>query len=233
MRLLLIILLLSCSMESCGQNPAQTPNPSDQYYANNEDKFGFLVFDKEKTDSFFARYSSMEYRSPQLDSSFRWLLKRAKSGKTIDSGFGKHTRSPDQSDYDLAELVFDAVAGSDGQNFYGDCLQYLFFFECLPDRFQPKWVQTTMGDFEFNVTFFNRLLTRCKVFGDFVSGNKGYQDSKFKPIFPDETYNELTADKASLIKDFINQDTGFNDNRLQPDKDYFIYFWGFFYEGYI
>jgi hypothetical protein len=37
-------------------------------------------------------------------------------------------------------------------------------------------------------------------------------------------HNELTADKASLIKDFINQDTDFNDNRLQPDKDYFIYF---------
>ena len=81
-----------------------------------------------------------------------------------------------------------------------------------------------MGDFEFNVTFLNRLLTKCKVFSDFVSGQTGYQDSKFKPIFQDEVHNELTADKASLIKDFINQDTDFNDKRLQPDKDNFIYF---------
>ena len=43
-------------------------------------------------------------------------------------------------------------------------------------------------------------------------------------VFQDVIYNEITAGNARLIKDCINQDAAFNDKRLQPGKDKFIYF---------
>ncbi|WP_205573382.1 hypothetical protein, partial [Flavisolibacter nicotianae] len=224
MRTLPFILLLTLAMVSCGQNQNFMEYASSDYYTNNEDKFGFLVFDKEKVDTFFSEYSPPQFRNGKLDSCFKRLSESQSSVVTGEMRFSKHTRSPNISDYDLAGKVLAATTKNDGEKYFGSSLHYLFFFECLPDTFQKKWVQTSLGDFEFNVTFFNRLRTKCKVFDDHIYGNTGYWDKNIKTVFRDEIFNEITADKAKLIKNCINQDSAFNDKRLQPDRDNFIHF---------
>ncbi len=196
---------------------------SSNYYTNNEDKFGFLVFDRMKADSFSKRYSPVQVENKKLDSSFKELTEKYYSFET-NKRYSKHTLSPDKSDYELAMAVLKAGNGKDDKVYFQGALDYLFFYECLPDEFRSKWVQTGLGDFEFNVTFFNRLRMECEVFDDHIYGNTGYWDEKLKAILQDHIYTEITADNAKLIKDCINQNTAFNDDRLQPDKDNFIHF---------
>ena len=197
---------------------------SSNYYTNNEDKFGFLIFDGEKVDTFFKEYSPIQFKNDKLDSSFRKLLNTDFTFEADRIKFNKHTRSPNASDYELAKNVLTATTDKDGEKYFGSSLNYLFFFECLPDEFQKKWTQTSLGDFEFNVTFFNLLRTKCKVFDDHIYGSIGYWDKDIKTVFQDRIYNEITASKAKLIKDCINQHTAFKDKRLQPDKDNFVLF---------
>ena len=197
---------------------------SSDYYTNNEDKFGFLVFDKQKVDTFFRKYSPIQFKNAKLDSSLKALSESKMYNVTGEIRFSKHTRSPNPSDYELASEVLKSTTKNDGERYFGGSLNYLFFYECLPDTFENKWAQTSLGDFEFNVTFFNRLRTKCKVFDDHIYGNAGYWDKNINTVFQAIIYNEITADKAKLIKDCISQDTAFSDKRLQPDKDNFIYF---------
>jgi len=81
-----------------------------------------------------------------------------------------------------------------------------------------------LGDFEFNVTFFNRLRTNCKVFDKIIYGETGYWDKSIQSVFRHDIFNEITAENAKLIKNCVIKDTAFSDTRLKTDKDNFIYF---------
>lgn len=199
-------------------------NASSNFYTTNEDKFGFLVFDKQKVDTFFKWYLPLKDNKKQLDSSFKKMLLADTTVETVNVRFSKHTHSPNNSDYQLAKNVLAATGEKEGEKYFGSSLNYLFFFESLPDGFQNKWTQTSLGDFEFNATFFNLLRTKCKVFDDFIYGSTGHWDKSIQSVFHGESLNEITADNAKLIKECINQDAAFEDKRLQPDKGNFLFF---------
>jgi hypothetical protein len=211
-------------MMSCGQSQSHMENTSSNYYSNNEDKFGFLVFDRQKVDNFFKEYLPLNANKDKLDSIFIKLLLADTTFPTTSIRFSKHTSSPNSSDYQLAKNVLTATSEQGGEKYFGSSVNYLFFFKSLPDQFQNKWTQTSFGDFKINVTFLNLLRTKCKVFDDHIYGNTGYWDKNIQTVFVGENLNEVTADKAKLLKDCINHNAAFNDERLQPDKDNFIFF---------
>lgn len=68
------------------------------------------------------------------------------------------------------------------------------------------------------------LIKRKWTVSSHIYGDSGYWDKNIQVVFNEEVYNEITADKAKLIRDCIDQDKAFNDKRLQQDKDDFIYF---------
>lgn len=195
------------------------------YYSNNEDKFGFLVFDSKKVDSFFRHYNQLEPQSKELVNAFEKLSEA--SGMEIDTNsekkYAKHTDKPDSSDFVLAISLLKAAKDSSAEYFFPN-LVHLFFFQCLPNEFRYKWVQDVSGDFEFNVTFFNLLRTTCKTFEDHVYGSQGFWDENLGKVFGEFFINEITAQKAKDITACINQTESFSDGRLHADKEHFLAF---------
>jgi len=90
--------------------------------------------------------------------------------------FFRHTKRPQASDYELAKAVLQAAMGKGRKQYLQECINYLFFFKCLPDDFHNKWTQVQSGDFEFNVTFFSLLRTNCTVLNKDIYGDIGYWD---------------------------------------------------------
>ena len=225
MRTLPIILLLTLVMFGCGQNQNHMEKASSNFYTNNEDHFGFLVFDKSQVDTFFEEYLPIQFQNVRIQKAFEKLQKADTANFTTGTlKFSTHTNEPTFSDYDLAIKVLRATNEKNGEKYFPGSVTYLFFFNCLPTQFHNKWTQTRLGDFEFNVTFFNLLRTKCQVFDKHIYGDTGYWDKSIQQVFKHDIFNEITSENAQLIKNCISSDTAFNDDRLRTDKDNFILF---------
>ncbi len=224
MRTFLIIVIGLMSF-GCKQNQASIQLDSRDYYTNNEDSFGFLVFDRSLVDSFFKNYSPIKYKNDKLKNAVTKLLNLDTpillTGKNT---FVKHSEEPEFSDYELATDVLEAINEKDGEKYFEACVNYLFFFDCLPNEFRYKWVQTQSGDFEFNATFFNYLRTQCALFDKIIYGQIGTWDKHVDSVFKHRIFNEITAENAVAIKGTILSDPIFNDLRFKADKENFISF---------
>jgi hypothetical protein len=223
MRTLSAILILSVTIVSCGEQKPFVEHAASEYAANNEDKFGFLVFEKNQADSFVQKYSPLRLDNSRLDNSYKNLLQVNSSFNANEKKFDKHSIPAEESDLTLARQVLNAALG-DTEEYFNASLQYLFFYECLPAVFQHKWTQTYGGDLQFNVTFFNLLRVKCKEFEAHVTNDSFHWDKNMAAVFAEQQFNEISSENAALIKDCIDKDPAFSDNKLQPDKDNFIFF---------
>jgi hypothetical protein len=223
MRTLTPLLLLALLFTRCGNHTSYIDHVSANYYPGQEDKFGFLILDKERVDSFFGQYPDLSFQNEKLHKGFKALLKVDTNFKRGDDRFTRHISPSISIDRQLAmEILQSTAIQQQADNFTGS-LNYLFFYKCLPDAFKANWFQVQLGDLQFNVTFFNLLRTRCAAFEKHIVLESAYYDENIKKVFGEEAYNEFTADKVQLISDCIRSDTAFADARLQPDKDNFLY----------
>ena len=208
------------------QSLPHVEHAASHYYSNNEDKFSFLVFDAHLVDSFFRTYQPIKEDNKALQQAFRNLVDNmlATETKSVDEAYAQHTDKPTPSKAAFAADILQATLKNDDENYFSASLSYLFYHHCLPSEWQYKWVQTQSGDFKFNVTFFNRLRLNCKIFDDHIYGNESYYDKNIETIFQGFIINEITAQKAAMIKDCILQSSAFDDKRLQTDKAHFITF---------
>jgi hypothetical protein len=223
MRPLIIILFLSFGMFCYGQTKNIMENTTFEYYDNNEDKFGFMIFDSENVDTFFRQYMPIHGKNEKFEISFRYLKEKQYSLEAAEKMFSKHIRLPNNSEIELAKNILTATTVEGNEEYFMASRRYLFFYECLPERFQYLWVQNFGGGFEFNVTFFNLLRTKCKIFDNIIFGSTGYWDKNLQIVFGDKIFNEITSENALLIRHCIDQAIAFNDSRLQTDRENFIY----------
>ena len=211
-------------MYSCGHTTMKTNEI--EFYDNNQDQFTFLVFDKSKVDTFMLRHEPLDYSSMTIKKDILSLTK-LNFDSTISndlSSFIKNSEAPNSSDYNLANNVIKATYDKNGEEYFHGSLNYLFFHECLPEGFKNKWTQTVSGDFRFNVTFFALLRDKSEIIDKMIYGEIGHWDKKLMPIFGEHIFNEITRDNAKQIKELIEKDESFNDERFKVDKDNFVYF---------
>lgn len=218
-----ILLISSIVIAGCGNHTNYIDHVSSTYYPGNEDKFGFLVFDKERVDTFFVHYPGLSFQDEKLQKAFKDLLRIDTNFKRGDDRFTRHISPPVSFDKQLAMEVLQSTTKQHEEQYFTSSLNYLFFYKCLPDVFKANWPQVQLGDLQFNVTFFNLLRVRCEAFNNHIEMGAGYWDENIKKVFGEETYNEFTVDKVQLIRDCIKSDTAFADTRLQPDKDNFLF----------
>lgn len=223
MRTFTSFLIFAIVFTGCGSHTNYVDHVSSNYYPGNEDKFGFLVLDKERVDSFFLHYPDLSFQSEKLQKAFKDLLRIDTNFKRGDDRFTRHISPPVSFDKQLAMEVLQSTVRQHEEQYFTGSLNYLFFYKCLPDVFKANWPQVQLGDLQFNVTFFNLLRVKCESFEKHIVMESVYFDENIKKVFGEETYNEFTTDKAQLIRDCIRSDTAFADTRLQPDKDNFLY----------
>ena len=194
-------------------------------YSFNQDQFTFLVFDKVKVDTFMLKFNPLDYSNSVIKEEVLKLkaLQFKSNNNQNDSSFQKSSEEPDTSDWNLAMDVIQGTYEQDGNELFGGSLQYLFFYKCLPTRFQNKWTQTISGDFQFNAMFFAALRDKSEIIDKMIYGEVVHVDEKLLPIFGEHIFNEITSDAAKQIKDLILSDKSFDDVRFKTDRDNFIY----------
>lgn len=197
-----------------------------EFYDNNQDQFTFLVFDKSKVDTFMSKYEPLKFSNPVIKQELIKLTELIFDNKTKTNfrSFINNSKTPDTSDFNLAMNVIKATYDKDGEKYFHGSISYSFFYNCLPESFQDKWTQTTLGDFRFNSTFFSILRDKSEIIDKMIYGEIGYWDDKLKTIFGEHIFNEITSDQAKRIKLIILNDKSFDDNRFRTDRDNFIYF---------
>jgi len=131
----IILLLMSITLFGCGQDQSFMEHTSTEFYTNNEDHFGFLVFDKSRVDTFFQNYTPVEIKNLKLKTAFINLLDSDTIPSATDTfNFFTHTDKPKYSDYQLAKNVLKATSEKDGEKYFQGSATYLFFFDCLPNE---------------------------------------------------------------------------------------------------
>ena len=231
MRHIITTLLFILQICSCGQiGPPPTRPAKGVFYKNNELQFAFLVFDKAKVDSFMQNHSPLVFNNPKIQQELTRLsnLKFDQNYISIQqskiASFSKNTTGPDISDFGLATDVIKLnLKKNGGEDFVGS-LNYLFFYDCLPGKFQHKWSQTSLGDFNFNTTFFSLLREKCIIIDNLIYSEISNRDEKSDPIFGESIFNEITPEEAKQVKLTITTDRSFDDVRFKTDRDNFIEF---------
>jgi len=208
---------------ACKQHSKPTINTSAEYFSNNEDNFVFIVFDKDKVDTFFKEYLPIQSSTAKINSGFKQLLLEKEVVHNDSDRYSRQTHIPTHNDYSLALKLLKEAAEKNNDKYFSGSLRYLFYYNCLPTEFNYKWCQL-LGGFNFNITFFRLLREKSKIFDGTIYGTAGYHDENIRKIFPDDIYNEITAAVALQIKKDINNSTAFNDLRFQQDKNNFVYF---------
>lgn len=214
---------------SCFIPPDKPVNFSSDYYNGNEDQFTFLIFDKSNCDSFLIEYAPLNNGNMVMRDSIRSILLGIAFEQEADSSIFKtltnytsNTESPDNNSYILAQTVIDSSIANWKSDYFGASLSYLFYYKCLPHELRYKWHQTTLGNFTFNVTFFNRLRQNNHDFDAICYGEKQNQDSRLAPIFREYISNEISVDDAASMKSTIETNSVFNDDRFKNDKMLFL-----------
>lgn len=200
-----------------------------EFHNTNQDQFTFLVFDRASADTFFAKYRPLSHSNETLRAALRdkLLTQSFEGNKRLEEeleSFHKNTEPLDTSNFNLAVNVLNSTLKQGGEKYFSGSLHYLFFYYCLPQKFRHKWSQSTLGHFEFNATFFDRLREKSKEFDNLIYGEEGYWDENMKFIFGEYIFNEITPEVAEKIKQAIVKDTGFNDQRFALDKVNFLEF---------
>lgn len=156
-------MLIAVTLFSCGQSNMKTNEI--KFYDNNQDQFTFLVFDKSKVDTFMSKYEPLKFSNPVIKQDLIKLteVKFNNNTKTNFRSFINNSKTPETSDFHLAMNVIKATYDNDGEKYFDGSLNYLFFYNCLPDSFQNKWIQTWLGDFRFNTTFFSVLRDKSEI----------------------------------------------------------------------
>ena len=200
-------------------------NSTSDFYQTNEDKFGFIVFDKKSIDAFLSQYSMLEKMDIKFIEAFKTLQNRAALPieKGLSDTYADHTNAPESIKADTAFQVLNAVSNNSEEKYFPIALRYLFFYQCLPEQFQYKWLQTFSGDFSFNVIFFRLLRKNSEIF-DSICCSQGYWDEDIKKIFGDWDPNEIVAETAKDIKLRVLQSGDLKDHRFQIDKEHFLDF---------
>jgi hypothetical protein len=217
-------MLIAVTTFSCGQSAMKTNEI--QFYENYQDQFTFLVFDKSKVDTFMSKYEPLKFSNPSIKQDLIKLteVEFNDNTKTNLPSFINNSKTLDTSDFHLAMNVIKATYDNDGEKYFDGSLNYLFFYNCLPDNLQDKWIQTWLGDFRFNTTFFSILRDKSEIIDKLIYGEIGVRDEKLLPIFEEHIFNEITSDQAKQIKQLIINDKSFDDSRFRTDRDNFIYF---------
>jgi len=220
----LYILIVSVTVFSCGHSTMKTNEI--EFYDINEDKFTFLVFDKSKVDTFNTKFKPLEFSNDLIKQELVSLTKIETDSNSASNlfSFTKNSKNPDTLDFNLALNVINATINNQGKEYFNASLEYLFFYNCLPDSLQYKWAQSNLGDFSFNVTFFSILRDKSDIINKLIYREIPHQDEKSFPIFKEQIYNEITSDQAKQIKQLILGDIRFDDSRFRTDRDNFIFF---------
>ena len=232
MRNITLVFLITFCMTHCGQPNATPPvlpvdshNPADEYATNNEDKFGFLVFDKKAVDSFFMLYEPLSPNNEKLRKACIDLLQKIDNRPPTDFAYGKHMDlRPINDDTSLARSILTDMAKNNNSKYFSEGTHYLFFQHCLPTSLKFRWAESYSGDYSFNITFFELLRRHCKTFDQHIYSEISYHEKKLEQIFGEWVYNEITAERAADIKSCITSNKAFADPLLKEDKDHFIEF---------
>lgn len=218
----ILFLLSILFLQNCVK--LKTKEINEELYMQNNLQFTFLVFDNQKLDSFFLEYQSFDFKNEQINNDFKRLSKLNFSTQNIElKDYSENTKKIEISDYDLAKDVINSTLNGNDEYFNGS-LDYLLFNKTLPEKFQQKWVQTQLGNFEFKNRFLELLREKNKKFDDLIYGNLYHKDKRLEPFFSEYITNEITPEIAQSIKNTINTDENFQDIRFNKDKKIFIEF---------
>ncbi|GGD32777.1 hypothetical protein GCM10011343_23550 [Flavobacterium orientale] len=207
-------------MNSCAQNEA--------YYDTKQDQFTFIVLNKNSVDDFFKNNKELNFNNPELkkmiiDSLYNGTNNERINIKNYD--FLKNTKEPNQYEYQLSQNVIKATYFENQEEYFTGSLDYFFYFKCLPKEFKYKWTQTSLGNFQFNSTFFSILRDNSPELDKIIYGDIGNYDENLKKIFQDPLiFNEITPENAKKMKQTILSNVKFNDKRFKQDKLNFLYF---------
>lgn len=223
----ILTICLSCTEEE----QSSTLDRSSWPIGRNQDKFGFLVLDAAKVDTFMQSYQPLIISNPDIGVGLREKLVDLRfNQKELDSldqrvkRFHMHTLKPNKVDFDLAKTVINASLKPTGEEYFDGSLQYLFYHDCLPSEFAYKWYQL-MHRFQFGLGFFNEFRRRSKEFDDLMYGHIEFQDDVLLPILGDHLYfNEITPQVARKLQQTILDNPVFKARDMKQDRANFLFF---------
>lgn len=202
----------------------KTTEISEDFYVQNDLQFTFLVFDSQKLDDFFQNYQSFDFQNEKIKNDLKKLSKiELNTQESLPKNYLKNTKKIETTDYELAKEVIESTLNGN-EKYLNGSLDYLFFKETLPEKFKQKWVQTHLGNFEFNISFLSLLREKNKLFDDLIYGNIYNNDKRLKRFNSEYITNEITPEIAKNIKYTLETDKIFQDVKFQNDKKIFIEF---------
>ena len=217
-----IILIQILFLISCNQK-------REKFYYTTQNQFTFIVLNKNSVKEFFEKNKVLNSKNSELkkmilDSLFNQKEKyQTISNETIN--FSKNTKKPNKDEYELSQEIIKATYFENEEKYFSGCLDYLFYYKCLPKEFQYKWTQTSLGHFEFNSTFFSILRDNSTELDKLIYGDIGNYDENLKKVFEEPLiFNEITPELAKNIKQTILSNEKFNDKRFEQDKLNFLLF---------
>ncbi|QIG88635.1 hypothetical protein G6R40_02675 [Chryseobacterium sp. POL2] len=208
------------------QNCIKTKNTEigNKYYDQNDLQFTFLVFDNQKIDIFLKNYQSFDFQNEKLKNDLKKLSQiNPVSQDTLSKKYIHNTKKIEATDYALAEEVIESTLNGN-KEYWNAGLDYLFFKETLPEKFQQKWVQSHLGNFEFKISFLSLLREKNKIFDDLIYGNIYNNDKRLEQFNSEYITNEITPEIAQSLKYTLETDKNFQDVKFQNDKKIFIEF---------
>ena len=209
------------------QNCIKTKNNeeiNEKFYQQNDLQFTFLVFDNEKLDNFFENHQSFDYKNTQIENELKKLSEIGYQKQNTElEKYSNNTKKIEISDYELAKNVINSSL-SGNKEYWNGCLDYLLFSKTLPEEIQQKWIQTHLGNFEFNITFLALLREKNKKFDDLIYGKIYNNDKRLERFNSEFMTNEITSEIAQNIKKTIETDKNFDDIRFKKDKKIFLEF---------
>lgn len=202
----------------------KTKEIDEKFYDQNDLQFTFLVFDNQKLDSFFQNHKSFEFQNEDIKKDLESLkqLNFISQNSGLEE-YSKNTKKIEISDYNLAKEVINTTL-SGNKEYWSGSVDYLFFYSTLPEKFQQKWLQSHLGNFEFKISFLSLLREKNKTFDDLIYGNIYYNDRRLEYFNSEYITNEITPEIAQSLKKTIEIDKDFQDIRFQKDKEIFLEF---------
>jgi hypothetical protein len=216
--LFLLTLLVSCEKKKV------------EYYENNQDQFTFLILDEQKVKTFFERNKDLSFQNPSIKKTIQDSLVINNYSAVLEKNaeknilkFSKNLSKPTKEDFELSQKVINSALHENNEEYFSACIDYLFFYQCLPKELKHKWTQSSLGHFEFNSTFFSILRDNSKELDKLIYGDIGNWDKNLEKIFQEPLiFNEITPEIAIKIKQTILTNDEFNDERFKQDKLNFL-----------
>lgn len=224
--LLLLLVFLGC------QHRLPTPDFGNKimkdttYNDGYDDKFGFLVLDAARVDSFFKNYHPLTYENRLFPAAFRSLLdSTSDSIAAPPAGYDQRISAyPTSKDLmETREALRRCYISADGKRSFESDLVSLFFWKCLPDSFRYKWSQDFLGDFRFNYTFLRKLQYESSEFQSWTYGEYPLSPD-LKKIFGDMPASEISPVNARMILARLQTQRPLMDPRFAESRSRFMTF---------